>query len=174
MMHKDVKPENIVIVAEKAFLIDFNISLADSKLLGTTRYKDPIVKSNGWHSSADIYSLVLTFSEIITGTHPFIGNDEIPSVEARPRFAGKTSDLTDALRVKFEQTLRHEVNWSAIDDYLSWFKLTSKVDVDIPHKILNGWKIKKGYIAKYSQPCSAICSLDPVKLLKETLSRLMG
>ena len=148
MMHKDVKPENIVIVAEKAFLIDFNISLADSKLLGTTRYKDPIVKSNGWHSSADIYSLVLTFSEIITGTHPFIGNDEIPSVEARPRFAGKTSDLTDALRVKFEQTLRHEVNWSAIDDYLSWFKLTSKVDVDIPHKILNGWKIKKGYMSK--------------------------
>lgn len=147
-MHKDVKPENIMVVAEKAYLIDFNISLADSKLLGTTRFKDPLVKSNGWHSSADLYSLVLTFSEIITGVHPFVDNDEIPSLEANPGLSGRINDLPDSLRVKFEQTLRHEVNWSTIDDYLAWFKLTSKVNVDIPQKIINCWKIKKGYMSK--------------------------
>ena len=147
-MHKDVKPENIMVVAEKAYLIDFNISLADSRLLGTTRFKDPLVKSNGWHSSADLYSLVLTFSEIITGVHPFVDDDEIPSLEANPKISGNINDLPDALRVKFEQTLRHEVNWSTIDDYLAWFKLTSKVNVDIPQKIIDRWEIKKGYMSK--------------------------
>ena len=147
-MHKDVKPENIMVVSGKAYLIDFNISLVDSKLVGTTRYKDPIVKTNGWNPISDIYSLVLSFVEVTTGAHPFYENEEIPSSDVRPIIPDSIASFFPTLKPKFEQILRHEINWNSINDYLSWFKLSIRIDLELPRDFLKKWKIKNGYMNK--------------------------
>ncbi|MBV1889290.1 MAG: protein kinase [Proteobacteria bacterium] len=147
-MHKDVKPENIMIVSGKAYLIDFNISLVDSKLVGTTRYKDPMVKTEGWNPISDIYSLIISFVEITTGIHPFCENEEIPSSDVRPVISEDIALYFPALKPKFEQILRREINWNSINDYLSWFKLSTSVNLELPRDLLERWKIKNGYMNK--------------------------
>lgn len=148
LMHKDVKPENIMVVSDKAYLIDFNISLVDSKLVGTTRYKDPIVKKVGWTPASDIYALVVSFIEVSTGKHPFYNNEEIPTTDEPPVISDSISKCFPHLKPKFEQILRHDVNWNSISDYISWFKLSSKVDLVLPQELLSRWAIKKGYMNK--------------------------
>lgn len=147
-MHKDVKPENIMIVSGKAYLIDFNISLVDSKLVGTTRYKDPVVKTEGWNPISDIYSLVISFVEITTGMHPFYANEEIPSPDVKPVISDSIVLFFPTLKPKFEQILRHEISWNSINDYLSWFKLSTRVNLEPPKDLLDQWKIKNGYMKK--------------------------
>lgn len=146
--HKDVKPENIIVTRGKACLIDFNISMLDSKLIGTTRYKDPTVKTDGWRGFSDIYSLVITFSEILSHQHPFIDNDDIPNLEIDPQLAKASSSFPLAIRSKFDQVLRNEVNWDGIQDYCSWFGISDRIEIDVPDAILTKWKINKGYMLK--------------------------
>lgn len=147
-IHKDVKPENIVIANGKANLIDFNLSMLDSRLIGTTRYKDPVVKANGWNKFSDIYSLVLSFSEVLSFRHPFSENDDIPSVEHTPYLMKSNTSFLAPIRSKFDQVLRHDVDWNGIQDYSSWFGLTDKVAIEIPASITIKWKVNKGYMLK--------------------------
>jgi len=147
-VHKDVKPENIMIVSGRAYLIDFNVSLMESRLIGTTRYKDPLVKKIGWVAFSDIYSLVIAFVEQLVQIHPFEANDEIPSVDLEPFIQGDNKKLPSPLKTKFEQILRHEVNWNIIYDYCSWFGVSEKVDIKIPDALLNRWYINRGYMLK--------------------------
>ncbi len=147
-IHKDVKPENIMIVSGKATLIDFNASLLSSRLIGTTRYKDPLVKSRDWEPFSDIYSLVISFVERISGMHPFLDNDGIPSLDCGPLIHGEVNKIPSSLKTRFEQVLRHEVNWNTIHDYCSWFGISEKVEISIPDYLLEEWGINKGYMLK--------------------------
>lgn len=147
-MHKDVKPENIVITGGKACLIDFNVSLLDSRLIGTTRYKDPAVKVCGWSKFSDIYSLVISFSEVITGLHPFVDNDEIPSVNILPVLSKGQLALPANVKSKFDQVLRREVNWEGIQDYCAWFGISDRIEINVSDNILSRWNINKGYMLK--------------------------
>ncbi len=147
-MHKDVKPQNIIISAGKASLIDFNISLLDSLLIGTTRYKDPSVKSTGWTAFSDIYSLVITFSELLSNQHPFFENDEIPSLDISPIILNSDLKHPNGIRSKFEQVLKNDVNWEGIQDYCSWFGVSDRIEIDVPDSVLTKWKINKGYMLK--------------------------
>ncbi len=67
IIHKDIKPQNIVIDSGKAYLIDFNLSSFDTPAIGTIKYKDPSVFENGWSGFSDVYSLVVTFLELYLG-----------------------------------------------------------------------------------------------------------
>jgi len=147
-IHKDIKPENIMIIDKKACLIDFNISSLDSLLLGTTRYKDPAVIENGWKSFSDIYSLVISFSEVLLGMHPFESNDGIPSLHLAPEIKDNAENIPASLKSKFKQVLERQVEWRGVKDYVSWFGIASKVDIVLPEALKKEWKINDGYMSK--------------------------
>ena len=146
--HKDIKPENIVISHGKASIIDFNISMLDNRLLGTTRYKDPNVKESGWTYFSDIFSLTLTFYEALTKQHPFFENDDIPSIDSPPQLEKANPGFPSSIRSKFDQILRSEVNWQGIKDYCSWFGISDRIKVEVPENIISQWSISKGYMLK--------------------------
>ncbi|UHQ53730.1 protein kinase domain-containing protein [Microbulbifer sp. YPW16] len=147
-IHKDIKPENIIISHGNASIIDFNISMLDSRLIGTTRYKDPTVKASGWTYFSDIYSLVVTFAEALSKQHPFVENDDIPSVDCTPQLMKTSSSFPAVVRSKFDQVLRGDVNWDGIQDYCSWFGISDRLELEIPERILIQWNINKGYMLK--------------------------
>ncbi len=95
IIHKDIKPENIIInpLTERVQLIDFSIAsrlerenptLSHPDLLeGTLAYMSPeqtgrMNRSVDYRS--DFYSLGITFYELLTGQLPFISNDPLELV----------------------------------------------------------------------------------------------
>ena len=83
VVHRDVKPSNIMIAGEHAVLVDFGVAQAvadaiDAKLtgvghfVGTTQYMAPeqFVASSDVDGRADVYSLGVVIFEVLTGRFP--------------------------------------------------------------------------------------------------------
>lgn len=85
VVHRDVKPANIVICSGRVKLIDFGLSLladaskltAQGHVVGTPRYMSPeliaSVRSAG--PAADTYALAVTCYEMLAGSSPFSASD---------------------------------------------------------------------------------------------------
>ncbi|WOO87789.1 protein kinase [Mollicutes bacterium LVI A0039] len=77
IVHKDIKPDNLIICGEQIYLIDFNISRIydadksrDTKLLGTDGYASP--EHFGYDqttSKSDIFSLGRVFADLLSITY---------------------------------------------------------------------------------------------------------
>ena len=77
-VHRDVKPENIILRGDNAVLIDFNAARlhkpeasADTQILGTVGFAAP--EQYGLSQSdlrSDIYSLGVLINVMLTGEHP--------------------------------------------------------------------------------------------------------
>ncbi|MFC1531555.1 protein kinase [Gemmatimonadota bacterium] len=117
IVHRDVKPDNIMITSGHAVVADFGIASAVSAAggsrftqtgmtVGTPHYMSPEQASGTVDARSDIYSLGCTLYEMLVGTVPFFGTtpqavvarhaaDEVP----RPTIVRATipEELEDAL-----------------------------------------------------------------------------
>lgn len=71
-IHRDVKPENVIVCHRGAVLIDFNISSRASERVVTTSFTPGYIPPDGighvWSSDLDLYQLGLTMMQVSLGT----------------------------------------------------------------------------------------------------------
>lgn len=85
IVHRDVKPHNILLGGDRAFLTDFGLAkalgesgvLSDASVVGTVEYMSP----EQWRGervgpAADVYSLGCVLYEALTGIAPYARRDE--------------------------------------------------------------------------------------------------
>jgi eukaryotic-like serine/threonine-protein kinase len=87
MVHRDVKPQNVLIDAEgSAKVTDFGIArtldeeglTAEGRVLGTTDYVSPEqALGHGVTGQSDLYSLGIVLFEMLTGDVPFRGENQV-------------------------------------------------------------------------------------------------
>lgn len=85
IIHRDIKPQNIIISKEgKVKVADFGIARAassntiNSTAMGSVHYISPEQARGGYSDEkSDIYSLGITFYEMVTGTLPFDGDNTV-------------------------------------------------------------------------------------------------
>jgi len=124
IVHRDVKPSNIMVSGEHAVLVDFGVAQAVEEAIditgaahfvGTTQYMAPeqFVASSDVDGRADVYSLAVVIFEVLTGRFP----DEITGegVSSQPRkrptprsLAGLRPDVPRELSDLVEKALAAE------------------------------------------------------------------
>lgn len=80
VIHHDIKPSNIVLMSDKAVLVDFGLTVQMTEdmyiprdLRGTEMYMSPeLVLCRGHNTKADIYSLGTTIIHMQTGSPPWV------------------------------------------------------------------------------------------------------
>jgi serine/threonine-protein kinase len=119
VVHRDVKPDNIVLSAGGAMLLDFGIARAieaagDEKLtrsgftVGTSSYMSPeqVVAVRDLDHRSDIYSLGCVLFEALAGRPPFVHRSE--AVVLQLQQTAEAPDLVE-LRPEIPAVLAHAV-----------------------------------------------------------------
>ena len=105
IVHRDVKPQNLICGAEGIVLVDFGVarelgaSESGTVGVGTPRYMAPEVFAGGAVSArADVFGLAATMWTLITGSPPVYGDP----TQLAQEFAGVTPELEQTLRSGLE------------------------------------------------------------------------
>ena len=95
LVHRDVKPANVLVEGDRAYLADFGISrriedasgvTATGQVLGTLAYVAPeLIEGGASTPSSDVYSLGCLLYESVTGALPFAGEHEAAVLYAHLR-----------------------------------------------------------------------------------------
>lgn len=107
-LHRDVKPENVLVGPGGAVLIDFGTASdaceAGAVPLGTLRYTPPDLAGSGWIPSADLFAVGCILYELVAGTHPWEAAP--PSADRPPRPLREVrSDLREPLARFIEKAI---------------------------------------------------------------------
>jgi tetratricopeptide (TPR) repeat protein len=107
IIHRDVKPENIMFYHGTACLADFGIArpleelepgiTAHGTLVGTPGYMSPEQFLTGFDGRSDLYSLCCVLYEMIAGTKLFSGNTPQDLVERRSYLLARSRDAGPTL-----------------------------------------------------------------------------
>ncbi len=78
IVHKDIKPDNLVVSDDGLTLIDFSLAghPPEDTLVGTALYRDP--SAQRWSALADRYAAALCLFEMYVGRHAFNGRAPSP------------------------------------------------------------------------------------------------
>src|SRR4029079_11115143 len=119
IVHRDVKPSNIMIAGDHAVLVDFGVAQAVEEAIdvtgghfvGTTQYMAPEqFTSSDVDGRADVYSLAVVVFEVLTGRFPDEITSDGPSTPPRkqrpPRsLAGLRAEVPRRLSDLVEQAI---------------------------------------------------------------------
>lgn len=102
VVHKDLKPDNLIVGKSGLTVIDFSLASTapDELRVGTALYRDPALKR--WSHSADRYAGALCLFELYARRHPF--DDRAPMPNEEPRFSDDEID-PPGLAVFFRRAL---------------------------------------------------------------------
>jgi serine/threonine protein kinase len=86
VVHRDVKPNNIILTPKGIKLLDFNIAsrVGDPvvTLSGTGPYQAPDADYTNWDVSTDLFAAGVVLYELLCGEHPY--DDDRPRIDAFP------------------------------------------------------------------------------------------
>ena len=120
IIHKDIKPANIMTSGDQAVLIDFNISSVNDFLCGTQSHKCPLVETEmEWTTYADVWALAVTFYELLTSSPLFKDETSFDVTLDRPCPSGFPKSTFEAI----ESVIRGGGQDSTPDHYTALFKL---------------------------------------------------
>ena len=88
LVHRDIKPQNIILTRQGAKLLDFNIAsrVGDPVMTvsGTPPYQAPDVDYTRWDVSTDLFAVGVTLYELMcNGEHPYEGRRPMVGEEVR-------------------------------------------------------------------------------------------
>jgi uncharacterized protein (TIGR02653 family) len=104
LVHRDIKPQNIILARHGAKLLDFNIAsrVGDPvrTVSGTPPYQAPDVDYTRWDVSTDLFAVGVTLYELLcNGQHPYpdgkpqLGEDVRDPLEVRPDLPKELADF---------------------------------------------------------------------------------
>ncbi|MGI9181095.1 MAG: BREX system Lon protease-like protein BrxL [Longimicrobiaceae bacterium] len=104
LVHRDIKPQNIILTRQGAKLLDFNIAsrVGDRvvTITGTPPYQPPDVDYTRWDVSPDLFAVGVTLYELLcNGEHPYpgrkpmVGEDVRDPRQFRPDLDGTLADF---------------------------------------------------------------------------------
>jgi serine/threonine protein kinase len=121
IVHRDVKPSNVLLGDEGAVLADFGLARGvdatqltrDGQLVGSAHYLAPeLIEGGPATAASDIYSFGCLLYECLTGAPPFVARADAelgyahlvePPPDPRERRAGLPADAADALLAALEK-----------------------------------------------------------------------
>ncbi|MCB0215416.1 MAG: protein kinase, partial [Chloroflexi bacterium] len=136
IVHKDLKPDNLLLGDEGLTLIDFSLvdQPADEIFVGTALYRDPALRQ--WDAAADRYAACLCLFELYVGAHAFdaqapepgrwldLDADEIEPAELaaflRQALAPERADRfgsLEAMRTAFRRAVGRELQPAPLEPY---------------------------------------------------------
>jgi serine/threonine protein kinase len=88
LIHRDIKPQNIMLTRSGAKLLDFNIAsrVGDPvrTVSGTPPYRPPDADLTRWDASTDLFAVGVTLYELLCdGEHPYPQSRPMLDVEPR-------------------------------------------------------------------------------------------
>ena len=138
MIHRDVKPANIIISSDRttAHLVDFGLALSiesgkrlteSGYVVGTAGYMSPEqMEGKDLDGVSDLYSLGITLYEALAGHLPQAGQPYVSLAEANEAIPPAIDDLVQACLVG-DKTLRIQTT----DDFVNRLKNAFRTDVPL-------------------------------------------
>jgi len=141
IMHKDLKPENVMMSsAKKAPIQDLHVVVVDfglaqmlspegrgTEIAGTPPFMSPEVWAGNFSQSCDIWSCGVMLFFMLSGTYPFMAKriEEFPAAVAKePDWSRIGGASSEAQYICFDMLRKHEADRPAAHELLShsWFQ----------------------------------------------------